>query len=56
MAEKTNTERDVRSGAELCRDIYEKLNFDPSNVVFSPAFAARAKEEYARRNQSESRF
>lgn len=35
--------------AETCRRIYEKLNFDPSNVVFSPIFCARAREEYVRR-------
>lgn len=36
--------------AETCRRIYETLNFDPSNIVFAPAFCARAREEYTRRN------
>ena len=34
--------------AENCRRIYENLNFDPSNVVFAPAFCTRAREEYVR--------
>lgn len=36
--------------AETCRRIYQNLNFDPSNIVFAPAFCARAREEYTRRN------
>ncbi len=37
--------------AEPCQRMYENMNFDPSNLVFAPAFCtrARAREEYARR-------
>ena len=39
--------------AEPCQRMYENINFDPSNLVFAPAFCtrarARAREEYARR-------
>lgn len=39
----------VATEAETCRRIYENMNFDPSNIVFAPAFCTRAREEYARR-------
>ena len=35
--------------AETCQRMYENMNFDPSNLVFAPAFCTRPRKEYARR-------
>ena len=35
--------------AEPCQRMYENMNFDPSNLVFAPAFCTRPREECARR-------
>lgn len=49
MAEILEMKPKPATEAETCRRIYEKLNFDPSNVVFAPNFCTRAREEYTRR-------
>lgn len=49
MAEILTMKPKVATEAETCRRIYENMNFDPSNIVFAPAFCKRAREEYARR-------
>ncbi len=48
MAEILTLNRKEATEAEKCRRIYENLNFDPSNIVFAPAFCTRAREEYVR--------
>lgn len=35
--------------AERAADLYRRMNFDTSNVVFAPTFCARAREAYAKR-------
>ena len=42
-----------RRDAETCAEIYARLNYEMSNVVFSPDFCREAREEYARRRGSE---
>ena len=49
MAEILEMKPKQATEAETCRRIYETLNFDPSNIVFAPAFCTRAREEYVRR-------
>ena len=35
--------------ADQTAEFYRRMNFDTSNVVFAPAFCARAQEAYAKR-------
>lgn len=38
------------SGAATCAMLYASLKFDPSNVVFAPAFCTKARDAYDNRN------